>query len=66
MRKGVEQTISGENMPLVIKVSSRTDIIRIVAIYSVFGGLWIYLSDTFLGLLIRAISLPYEGRLGFS
>ena len=40
-------------MPLVINVSSRADIIRIVAIYSVFGGLWIYLSDTFLGLLVR-------------
>ena len=36
-----------------IQASSRTEIIRIVAVYSLFGGLWIYLSDTFLGLIIR-------------
>lgn len=32
--------------------SSRLEIIRIVAVYSTFGMLWIYLSDTFLGLII--------------
>ncbi|NTV50218.1 MAG: PAS domain S-box protein [Geobacteraceae bacterium] len=32
--------------------SSKSEILRIVVIYSVFGGLWIYLSDTFLGLFI--------------
>jgi PAS domain S-box-containing protein len=31
----------------------RSEILKIVAIYSVFGGLWIYLSDTFLGLVIN-------------
>ncbi|HXE98521.1 MAG TPA: PAS domain-containing protein, partial [Dongiaceae bacterium] len=35
-----------------IQVFSRSEIARIVAIYSIFGGLWIYLSDTFLGLII--------------
>jgi hypothetical protein len=35
-----------------IQESSRSEIIRIVAFYSIFGGLWIYLSDTFLGLVI--------------
>ena len=35
-----------------IKESSRSEILKIVAVYSVFGGLWIYLSDTFLGLII--------------
>lgn len=35
-----------------IQESSRSEIIRIVAVYSIFGGLWIYLSDTFLGLAI--------------
>lgn len=36
-----------------IQASSRAEIIRIVAVYSIFGGLWIYLSDTILGLLIH-------------
>ena len=36
-----------------IQESSRLEIIRIVAVYSLFGGLWIYLSDTFLGLVIQ-------------
>ena len=36
-----------------IQESSRTEIVRIVAIYSLFGGLWIYLSDTILVLLVR-------------
>jgi PAS domain-containing protein len=31
---------------------SRFEILKIVAVYSVSGGLWIYLSDTFLGLFI--------------
>jgi PAS domain S-box-containing protein len=35
-----------------IQESSRPEIIRIVAVYAIFGGLWIYLSDTFLGLAI--------------
>ncbi len=30
----------------------RSEVSKIVAIYSIFGGLWIYLSDTFLGLVI--------------
>ncbi len=29
------------------------EIIRIVAVYSLFGGLWIYLSDSFLGMIIH-------------
>lgn len=33
--------------------SSRSEIIRIVAVYSLFGALWIYLSDSFLGWLLR-------------
>ncbi len=32
--------------------SPQTEIIRIVAVYSLFGGLWIYLSDTFLGFVL--------------
>lgn len=35
-----------------IKESSKAEIIRIVAVYSTFGMLWIYLSDTFLGFAI--------------
>ena len=31
----------------------KTEILKIVAVYSVVGALWIYLSDTLLGLLIR-------------
>lgn len=33
--------------------SGRSEAVRIVTIYAIFGGLWIYLSDTLLGLLIR-------------
>lgn len=36
-----------------IRASSRSEIIRIVAAYSIFGGLWIYLSDTLLGMVIN-------------
>lgn len=36
-----------------IQDSSRMEIIRIVAVYSLFGSLWIYLSDTLLGLVIQ-------------
>lgn len=36
-----------------IQESSRSEIIRIVAAYSLFGMLWIYLSDSFLGFVIR-------------
>ena len=48
--------------------SSRSEILKIVAVYSVFGALWIYLSDTFLGfiisdpLIITRISM-YKGIL---
>ncbi|MDD2898050.1 MAG: PAS domain-containing protein, partial [Desulfuromonadaceae bacterium] len=35
-----------------VQKSSRREIVRIVAVYSIFGGLWIYLSDTFLGMVI--------------
>lgn len=38
-------------MALRIQESSRPEIIRIVAVYSLFGGLWIYLSDTFIGMV---------------
>ena len=31
----------------------RSEVLKIVAIYSMVGGLWIYLSDAFLGLIIR-------------
>ena len=31
----------------------RSEVLKIVAIYSMVGGLWIYLSDAFMGLLIR-------------
>ncbi len=40
-------------MAVRIQASSRSEIIRIVAVYSLFGALWIYLSDTFLGWLLR-------------
>ncbi|MFA4949111.1 MAG: histidine kinase dimerization/phospho-acceptor domain-containing protein, partial [Candidatus Krumholzibacteriia bacterium] len=33
--------------------SDRTGVVRIVAIYAVFSSLWIYLSDSLLGLLVR-------------
>ncbi|MDD2364816.1 MAG: PAS domain-containing protein [Desulfuromonadaceae bacterium] len=36
----------------IIQASSRTEIIRIVAVYAVVGALWIYLSDSFLEMLI--------------
>ncbi|MBC7961486.1 MAG: PAS domain-containing protein, partial [Steroidobacteraceae bacterium] len=36
-----------------IQDSSRSEIIRIVATYSLVGALWIYLSDTLLGWLLR-------------
>ena len=48
--------------------SSRSEIIRIVAVYSLFGALWIYLSDTVLGwlfsdpVIITRISM-YKGLL---
>ena len=35
-----------------IQESSKAEIIRIVALYSLFGVLWIYLSDSFIGLAI--------------
>jgi PAS domain S-box-containing protein len=43
-----------------IQESSRSEIIRIVAVYSLFGGLWIYLSDTFLGLFISDPAAMYH------
>lgn len=36
-----------------IQNTARREIIRIVAVYSLFGTLWIYLSDTFLGWLLH-------------
>lgn len=36
-----------------IQNTARREIIRIVAVYSLFGALWIYLSDTFLGWLLK-------------
>jgi PAS domain S-box-containing protein len=36
-----------------VQETARAEIIRIVAVYSLFGGLWIYLSDTLLGLVIQ-------------
>lgn len=35
-----------------IQESSKAEIIRIIAVYSLFGVLWIYLSDTLLGFVI--------------
>jgi PAS domain S-box-containing protein len=39
-------------MANIIQENSRSEILKIVACYSVFGSLWIYLSDSFLGLII--------------
>lgn len=39
-------------MKMQIQDSSRTEIIRIVAVYSLFGALWIYFSDSLLGWLL--------------
>lgn len=39
-------------MANIIEESSKSEIIRIVAIYALFGTLWIYLSDTFIGFVI--------------
>jgi PAS domain S-box-containing protein len=36
-----------------IQASSPAEIIRIVAVYSLVGGLWIYLSDTILGMIVQ-------------
>lgn len=49
-------------------VSSRNEIIRIVAIYALFGCLWIYLSDSLLGIIISDPTLlsrlsMYKGLL---
>jgi signal transduction histidine kinase len=38
-----------------INKSDRISIVRIVAIYAVFSCLWIYLSDSFLGLLVQDV-----------
>jgi PAS domain S-box-containing protein len=43
----------GETMRFHLAGEDHLDIIKIVAIYSLFGGLWIYLSDEVLGLLVR-------------
>ena len=39
-------------MANIVEESSKSEIIRIVAIYALFGALWIYLSDTFIGFVI--------------
>lgn len=50
----IEDRQTGEKgMDVRIQDSSRSEIIRIVAVYSLFGTLWIYLSDTFLGWLLK-------------
>ena len=55
-------------MGMRIQNSARYEIARIVAVYSLFGSLWIYLSDTFLGWMIQDPALitrisVYKGLL---
>lgn len=38
---------------MVLKRQDKLEILKIVSIYSFFGGLWIYLSDSFVGLFIK-------------
>lgn len=42
-----------KTMEVNIRQSLRNEVIGIVAIYSLFGGLWIYLSDNLLGMLVH-------------
>jgi PAS domain S-box-containing protein len=43
-----------------IQKTARLEIIRIVAVYALFGGLWIYLSDSFLGFIIHDPAVIYR------
>lgn len=43
-------------MPYEINKSDRLRVVRIVAIYAIFSGLWVYFSDSVFGLLARDVA----------
>lgn len=47
-------------MPFRLTRNDRIIAVKIVAVYSLFGGLWIYLSDSVLGLLVRDPDIMVE------
>lgn len=49
----IAMKLPGGHMPFQLTRNDRIMAVKIVAIYSLFGGLWIYLSDSLLGMLVR-------------